>query len=206
MIDSFELSAEAAATPDLKRTRRRKDAAIDLSKIDRLPPHSLEAEQGTLGCLLIAPNEAIGVCVEKFKRGPETFYDLRHQTLYETLVEMSDRKEAIDLITVRQRLKDKGQLDAANHKTIDFSSTSCMDRGVANGSHVVDVTGALTIVGKSKTVTVPMEVSSDGTTLAARGRFTVLHSDFGIKPYTLLAGRFENKDELHFVVDIRGAR
>ena len=113
VIDSVDLPLEpAAGAPDLKRTRRRKDAAIDLSKIDRLPPHSLEAEQGALGCMLIAPNEAIGVCVEKFKRGPETFYDLRHQTLYETLVEMSDRKEAVDLITVRQRLKDKGQLDA----------------------------------------------------------------------------------------------
>ncbi|MEY4202056.1 MAG: Replicative helicase [Verrucomicrobiota bacterium] len=111
MIDSLELTGEPPA-PDLKRTRRRKDAAIDLSKIDRLPPHSIEAEQGALGCMLIAPNEAIGVCVEKFKRGPETFYDLRHQSLYETLVEMSDRKEAIDLITVRQRLKDKGQLEA----------------------------------------------------------------------------------------------
>ena len=112
MIDTLELSGEPPAAPDLKRTRRRKDPTIDLSKIDRLPPHSLEAEQGALGCMLIAPNEAIGVCVEKFKRGPETFYDLRHQTLYETLVEMSDRKEAVDLITVRQRLKDKGQLEA----------------------------------------------------------------------------------------------
>jgi len=52
--DSFELSPEAApAPPDLKRTRRRKDAAIDLSKVDRLPPHSLEAEQSVLGGLLI---------------------------------------------------------------------------------------------------------------------------------------------------------
>ena len=94
----------ASAPPDLKRTRRRKDAAIDLSRVDRLPPHSLDAEQGTLGCLLLAPNEAGSICVEKFKRGAEVFYDLRHQTLYETLIEMGDRKEAIDLITVRQRL------------------------------------------------------------------------------------------------------
>ncbi|NBR85642.1 MAG: replicative DNA helicase [Verrucomicrobia bacterium] len=112
VIESFDLTSEPSGAPDLKRTRRRKDAAIDLSKIDRLPPHSLEAEQGTLGCILLAPNEAIGVCVEKFKRGPEVFYDLRHQTLYETLVTMGDAKEAIDLITLRQRLKDKGQLDA----------------------------------------------------------------------------------------------
>lgn len=134
MIDSLELTSEPTA-PDLKRTRRRKDAAIDLSKIDRLPPHSVEAEQGVLGCMLLAPSEAISVCIEKFKSrrddlavapparrdGPPAsphagasaaFYDLRHQALYETLVEMYDAKQAVDLITVRQRLKDKGQLDA----------------------------------------------------------------------------------------------
>ena len=136
VIDSVDLPLEpAAGAPDLKRTRRRKDAAIDLSKIDRLPPHSLEAEQGVLGCMLIAPNEAIGVCVEKFKSRRDdsaapspsrrdappaspyagaaaAFYDLRHQSLYETLVAMYDAKEAIDLITARQRLKDKGLLEA----------------------------------------------------------------------------------------------
>ena len=136
MIDSVDLPAEApSAPPDLKRTRRRKDVAIDLSKVDRLPPHSIEAEQGVLGCMLLDPNTAIGTCVEKFKsRRDDTanapsnrrdtpapnphagaaaaFYDLRHQSIYETLVTMYDAKEAIDIITVRQRLKDKGQLDA----------------------------------------------------------------------------------------------
>lgn len=128
----MEPTLQLAAAPDLRRTHRRRDAAIDLAKIDRLPPHSLEAEQGVLGCCLLAPNEAIGLCVEKFKRGPEVFYDLRHQTLFATLVEMRDGAPAsaapiahspspipqgvppspIDLITVRQRLKDRGQLDA----------------------------------------------------------------------------------------------
>ena len=136
MIDSVDLPSEpSSAPPDLKRTRRRKDAAIDLSKVDRLPPHSIEAEQGVLGCMLLDPNAAIGTCVEKFKSRRDTadtpksnrfdapapnphagasaaFYDLRHQSIYETLVTMYDAKEAIDLITVRQRLKDKGQLDS----------------------------------------------------------------------------------------------
>lgn len=68
MIESFDLPTEpSSAPPDLKRTRRRKDAAIDLAKVDRLPPHSLEAEQGVLGCMLLDPNIAIGTCIEKFK-------------------------------------------------------------------------------------------------------------------------------------------
>ena len=44
--------------------------------------------------------------------GADVFYDLRHRTIYELLVEMYDQKEAIDLITVQQRLKDQQQLEA----------------------------------------------------------------------------------------------
>ncbi|MBI5774458.1 MAG: replicative DNA helicase [Verrucomicrobia bacterium] len=100
----------STATVDLRKPRRTK-AAADPAKIDRLPPHSTEAEQGVLGCALLAPNDALPTCIEKFKRGAEVFYDLRHQTIYDLLVEMFDQKSAIDLITVRQRLKDRGMLD-----------------------------------------------------------------------------------------------
>ena len=44
--------------------------------------------------------------------GSEVFYDLRHQTIFEPLAEMYDAKEAIDLITLQQRLKDKQPLEA----------------------------------------------------------------------------------------------
>jgi replicative DNA helicase len=79
---------------------------------DRLPPHSIEAEQGILGCVFLSPHEALGECVEKLKAGAEVFYDLRHQTLYELLVGMYETKEPVDLLTVPQRLKDRGLLDA----------------------------------------------------------------------------------------------
>lgn len=84
---------------------------IDPSRLDRLPPHSLEAEQGALGCCLLSPNESIGACVEKLKGDAEAFYDLRHRSLFETLVAMWDGKHPIDLVTVPQRLRDGGILD-----------------------------------------------------------------------------------------------
>lgn len=80
--------------------------------MDRLPPHSNEAEQGVLGCVLLSPNDNLGICVEKIKSGSEAFYDLRHRTIYEMLVEMYDAKEPIDLITLPQQLKNRSQLDA----------------------------------------------------------------------------------------------
>jgi replicative DNA helicase len=110
VLDTFDESS-GGTSPDLRKTRRKKTAAADLTKIDRLPPHSMEAEQGVLGCILLSPNDCLGDCIEKFKSGSEVFYDLRHRSVYETLIEMYERKEAIDLITVQQTLKDKSQLD-----------------------------------------------------------------------------------------------
>jgi len=109
MIDS--VSESAGAAPDLKKARRRKVSTQDAGRADRLPPHALEAEQGVLGCVLLSPNDCLGLCVEKLKSGPEVFYDLRHQTIYSALVEMYDQREAIDIITLQQRLKDKQLLD-----------------------------------------------------------------------------------------------
>jgi replicative DNA helicase len=96
--------------PDLKRGRRVRQSADPL-KIDRLPPHSTEAEQGVLGCIMLAPNESIPECVERFKRGSEAFYDLRHQAIYETLLELYEARQPVEIITLQQKLKDKKQLE-----------------------------------------------------------------------------------------------
>ena len=111
MIDT--VSETAGATADLKKARRQKAARADARPVlDRLPPHSPEAEMGVLGCALLSPNECVGECVEKLKDGgQEVFYDLRHQTIYETLATMFNERMPIDLITVQQCLKDKQLLE-----------------------------------------------------------------------------------------------
>lgn len=88
--------------------RPRGDRAMS---VDRLPPSSIEAEQGVLGCIMLAPYDCIYECITDFKDGPKAFYDLRHQLIYETIVEMSERIEVIDTITLQRRLRDKNQLD-----------------------------------------------------------------------------------------------
>lgn len=79
--------------------------------LERQPPHSIEAEQGVLGCMMLNPAEAIPDCVSRF-RGNEEFYDLRHQMIYDVLVRMHDRAQPIDGITIQQQLKDAGRLDS----------------------------------------------------------------------------------------------
>jgi replicative DNA helicase len=130
MIDSVDVP-EAAPGPSLKKPRRRSaaTAGLETSSVDRLPPHSIEAEQGVLACVLLAPQECLGECIERFGRknwepeaGPgrddpnsdpcAVFYDLRHREIYRVLLEMYEAKAGIDLITLQQRLKDRNQLEA----------------------------------------------------------------------------------------------
>src|SRR6187455_1028606 len=112
MIDGTE--AGGSAREFSKRGPRRPRISAGLpgpGSIDRLPPISIEAEQGVLGCIMLSPNDCLGICIEKFKKGVEVFYDLRHQVIFDTLIEMYDSKQPIDLITLQQKLKDKNQLE-----------------------------------------------------------------------------------------------
>src|SRR3954469_3211834 len=79
--------------------------------IHRTPPHSVEAEQGVLGSMLISPRDAIGECVEKINE--EYFYVPAHQTVYTILVELWNAGQAIDLITFTQVLRDRNLLETA---------------------------------------------------------------------------------------------
>src|ERR671934_661229 len=78
--------------------------------IHRTPPHSVEAEQGVLGSMLLSPRQAIAECVEKISE--QYFYVPAHQTIYNVLVDLWNKGEAIDLITFTQVLRDRNLLDA----------------------------------------------------------------------------------------------
>src|SRR5437588_4009074 len=77
--------------------------------IHRTLPHSVEAEQGVLGSMLISPREIIAEAVEKINE--EYFYVPAHQTIYTVLVELWNAGEGIDLITFTQVLRDRNLLE-----------------------------------------------------------------------------------------------
>ena len=107
MSDDFDQATPAPSAP-----RRKAWAPVDLTKSDRLPPHSLEAEQGVLGCVLLDPAAALNLIRERLGAGAvPAFYDLRHQQLFAVLSEMDVAGEPVDLIGVQQRLRDAGLLE-----------------------------------------------------------------------------------------------
>lgn len=73
-------------------------------------PHSLEAEEGTLGSMIKSPQIAIPLCVEKISE--DYFYVPANKATWTELVAMWGEGGAIDLITFTQRLRDKNVLEA----------------------------------------------------------------------------------------------
>jgi replicative DNA helicase len=79
-----------------------------MTTIDRLPPHSLEAEEAVLGSLLIDPDAVFDVAT--FLR-PEAFYSAQNQTIYDAILTLTDRREPLDLITLTEELRRREQLE-----------------------------------------------------------------------------------------------
>ena len=77
--------------------------------LHKLPPQSLEAEMSILGGILI-DNDAINRVLEILQ--PEDFYREAHRKLFDAMLELSDRREPCDLITLTEALKRRGDLDA----------------------------------------------------------------------------------------------
>ena len=76
---------------------------------DHVPPHSDEAEVATLGALLLNP-EALATVLRYLR--PDDFYKTANQRVFEAIIYLFDHNEAIDLITITERMKAGGLLDA----------------------------------------------------------------------------------------------
>jgi replicative DNA helicase len=83
-------------------------AGTDLSS-HKLPPQHLEAEQSVLGGMLIE-NESIPKVMEILS--PDDFYREAHRKIYDALIDLSERNEPADLITLTHELRKKEHLDA----------------------------------------------------------------------------------------------
>ncbi len=81
---------------------------MDIGSLGRIPPQSIEAEQSVLGSMLI-DKEVVPVVMEILK--PEDFYRPDHREIYNVIIELFDKAQPIDLITVSERLKLHGKLE-----------------------------------------------------------------------------------------------
>lgn len=75
---------------------------------DRTPPQNIEAEQAVLGAIFLS-DAALITATEKLM--PEDFYRAAHQRIYQVMVELAEKGEPVDLVTVTSDLQDRKWLE-----------------------------------------------------------------------------------------------
>jgi len=79
----------------------------------RIPPQNIEAEMSALGALLLDSN-AIFKVMDYLR--PADFYKGGHKTIYETIIDLAEKREPIDSVSVSNRLNEKNQLELVGGK------------------------------------------------------------------------------------------
>jgi replicative DNA helicase len=74
----------------------------------KIPPQNIEAEQSVLGSILL-DNDALHDAVELLS--PDDFYRESHRRIYQAMLELYNRSEPVDLITLSEYLKGKGDIE-----------------------------------------------------------------------------------------------
>ena len=77
---------------------------------DRIPPHSIEAEQSVLGSIFLDPETVVNV-LEYLETSD--FYRKNHQIIFDAILQLNNRKKAIDVLTIAKLLDTKYQLENA---------------------------------------------------------------------------------------------
>ncbi|MFN3301526.1 MAG: replicative DNA helicase [Patescibacteria group bacterium] len=124
--------------------------------IEKIPPQNLEAEQALLGCLLI---DKEGIIKIGDILQPEDFYKEAHQIIYKTMIELFERREPIDILSLSNRLEEKGELEKIGGRSYLVSLANT----VPTSSHILNYAE---IIRKKATARRLIQVSSEINELA----------------------------------------
>lgn len=111
-----------------KTPRRRPQAPID-NTYGHLQPQATDIERVVLGALMI-DKDAFTVVSELIR--PETFYESRNQKIYDAIQSLNLHEKPVDIMTVAEELKRKGELEEIGGPAyiVDLSSH------VASSAHI----------------------------------------------------------------------
>jgi replicative DNA helicase len=84
------------------------EAASSSPGPDRTLPHNLDAERSVLGAILL-DNEAFNTAIAIVS--PASFFRDAHRRIFERMIELTERRVAIDFVTLREELAKVGELE-----------------------------------------------------------------------------------------------
>ncbi len=90
-------------------SKTRKLVSQDIAEsLGKLPPQALDLEEAVLGALMLE-KDALTNVIDILK--PETFYKETHKEIYESIVDLFNNSEPVDLLTVTNHLRKRGKLE-----------------------------------------------------------------------------------------------
>ncbi|MDR0973926.1 MAG: replicative DNA helicase [Prevotellaceae bacterium] len=113
-----------------KYNNRRSADVTPISEYKRLQPQAKELEEAVLGALMIE-KDAHSLVSEILR--PATFYEHKHQLIYQAIIRLIQRQEPVDILTVAEQLRKDGYLDEVGGP---FYITQLSSR-VASSAHLV---------------------------------------------------------------------
>jgi len=87
----------------------------------KIPPQNTEAEQSLLGALLIDKDAIIKIADLIHA---DDFYQMKHTYIFTVILELFEKKEAIDILSLSSRLKEKNKLEDAGGRSYLVSLTN----------------------------------------------------------------------------------
>jgi len=92
------------------KTRKRivTSTGIPVTEIGKLPPQSVELEEAVLGAMLLE-KDALSTVIDVLS--PESFYKEQNGKVFGAIVNLFNRSEPVDILTVTQELKRNGELE-----------------------------------------------------------------------------------------------
>ena len=111
-------------------------AANNNDILARVPPQNLQAEQAILGSVLLR-NEAIDEVLEILR--DEDFYAEGHRIIFRTMMDITDRAQPVDAITLTDALKKKGVLEriGGNSYIAELADTVASSSNVSHYARIV---------------------------------------------------------------------
>ena len=98
-------------TQEKKRNYKRRQQADNLlsasTEMGHVPPQAVDVEAAVLGAMMVNP-DSVDAAIEILNE--KCFYDLKHRSIFEAMLELYSERSPIDMLTVIDRLKQKGNL------------------------------------------------------------------------------------------------
>ena len=123
-----------------------------MTELDKLPPHNLESEEAVLGSLLIDPDAIFDVST--FLK-PDMFYREANGWIFEAILDLYNRREPVDLITLTEVLRQRDQLEAVGGEgyIIGLINTVPTSVNAASYGHIVEAAAVRRrLIGAASTI------------------------------------------------------